>query len=46
MGPTASFRAVLPTLFAIEEALREHGVKIKQGACFEGFEADVELSNI
>ncbi len=48
MGPTASSRAVLPTLFAIEEALRESGVHIKRGACFEGLGLDVEaaLSNI
>jgi alanine-glyoxylate transaminase/serine-glyoxylate transaminase/serine-pyruvate transaminase len=46
MGPTASLRAILPTLFAIEDALRDAGARLNQGICVQDLDLPVRLSNI
>jgi alanine-glyoxylate transaminase/serine-glyoxylate transaminase/serine-pyruvate transaminase len=41
MGPTATPNAILPTLYGIEEALREAGAKVEPGQCLRGLPTPV-----
>lgn len=46
MGPTATVHAIVPTLVAIEEALRASGAKVEAGQSLRGMEIPTSLSHI